>query len=288
MESELNAQHPYIQKLDTIKEQGVVVINNIAGPLIYEKTYMVPDMLIILCHEGTMKINDIPGKTFKAHDVIILLPNQIVVPNQVSADYRESMIAISKKFHDHLQHTYPYTRYAPRYRHSPVTHLADAQYNSLLHAIELLQSITQSKSVQRVEMLSSLLSIILLMIGESHASSQSSNPFSLSLNEQLFNRFYEALIHHHKESHEMAFYARICCLSPKHFTEIIKKDTGSSPKEWITNFLVVRAKALLESRENHTIQQISNLLGFGEQSSFARFFKRETGMSPKDFRRRQR
>jgi AraC-like DNA-binding protein len=85
----------------------------------------------------------------------------------------------------------------------------------------------------------------------------------------------------------MAFYARICCLSPKHFSEIIKKDTGICPKGWITNFLTARAKVLLDSREDHTIQQISNLLGFGEQSSFARFFKKETGMTPKEYRSRR-
>lgn len=85
----------------------------------------------------------------------------------------------------------------------------------------------------------------------------------------------------------MAFYARICCLSPKHFSEVIKKDTGASPKEWITNFLAARAKSLLDSLEDHTIQQISHLLGFGEQSSFSRFFKKETGMSPKEYRSRR-
>jgi len=61
----------------------------------------------------------------------------------------------------------------------------------------------------------------------------------------------------------------------------------TSPKEWITNFLTARAKSLLDSREDHTVQQISNLLGFGEQSSFARFFKKETGMTPKEYRSRR-
>ena len=69
--------------------------------------------------------------------------------------------------------------------------------------------------------------------------------------------------------------------------EIIKKDTGISPKGWITYFLAARAKVLLDSREDHTVQQISNLLGFGEQASFARFFKRETGMTPKEYRSRR-
>lgn len=288
MESDLNKQHPFIQLLSTLDEKGVVVTDSVEGIPVNEESYVSPDMLIILCHQGRMLFNDSPKLTFKAHDVAILLPNQLGgFSQQPSADYRTTWIAISKKFHDHLQHFYPYTRYAPRYRRHPITPLPDLQYQSLCHAIELLRPITQSKSIHRDEMLCNLISIILNIIGECHARSEIGSSYSLSPNEQLFNRFYEAIIQHHRESHEMAFYAHICCLSPKHFSEIIKRDTGISPKGWITHFLAARAKALLDSREDHTIQQVSNLLGFDVQSSFARFFKRETGMTPREYRSRR-
>ncbi len=287
MKADLNTQHPYIQQLRTLAERDVILIGNVRGLPIIGDSYISSDMFIILCHEGMLRIDNMSERTFKAHDVAILLPDHIAVSHQVSADYCSTMIAISRKFHDHLQHTYPYTRYAPRYRQRPVTHLTDDQYKYLLNAIEVLRSIEQSQSPHRFEMLSNMISIILNMIGECHFRSQPGNTFSLSPNEQLFNRFYEAIIQHHRESHEMAFYARICCLSPKHFSETIKKDTGISPKEWISNFITARAKALLDAREDHTIQQISNLLGFGEQSSFARFFKRETGISPREYRSRR-
>lgn len=286
MKADLNTQYPYIQLLSTIHEKDVVVIDNVKGLPIYGESYVAPDMLIVLCHEGMMNVLDMSDQTFKAHDVAILLPDQIATSHRVSADYRATLIAISRKFHDHLQHTYPYTRYAPRYRRRPVIRLTDEQYQCLLNAVEVLRALTKTKSPHRFEMLSNMISIILNMIGECHFRSQPGNTFSLSPNEQLFNRFYEAIIQHHRESHEMAFYARICCLSPKHFSETIKKDTGISPKEWISNFITARAKALLDAREDHTIQQISNLLGFSEQSSFARFFKTETGMTPKEYRSR--
>lgn len=287
MESDLNKQHPFIQLLSTLDEKGVVVTDSVEGIPVNEESYVSPDMLIVLCHQGTMLIGELPHKTFEAHDIAILLPDQLGFSQQPSADYRTTWIAISKKFHDRLQHSYPYTRYAPRYRRHPITPLPDLQYQSLCHAIELLRPITQSKSVHRDEMLSNLISIILNIVGECHAKNQISDSYSLSPNEQLFNRFYEAIIQHHRESHEMAFYAHICCLSPKHFSEIIKRDTGISPKGWITHFLAARAKVLLDSREDHTIQQVSNLLGFDVQSSFARFFKREVGMTPREYRNRR-
>lgn len=288
MESNLSTRPFYNQLLGTVAEKDVVVMDSERGLPIYRESYIAPDMLIILCHEGTLWIYDVPERTFKAHDIAILLPDQIGFTQRNTADYRTTQIAISRKFHDRLQHSYPYTRYAPRYRRQPVTHLTDEQYQSMCHAFELLRTIAQSKSVDRSEMLSHLLSIILNMVGECHVNNQTSGTFSLSPNEQLFNRFYEAIIQHHRESHDMAFYARICCLSPKHFSEVIKRDTGISPKGWITNFLIARAKVLLDSREDHTVQQICSILGFGEQSAFSRFFKRETGMAPMQYRNRRR
>ena len=173
MESDLNKQHPFIQLLSTLDEKGVVVTDSVEGIPVNEESYVSPDMLIILCHQGRMLFNDSPQLTFKAHDVAILLPNQLGgFSQQPSADYRTTWIAISKKFHDRLQHSYPYTRYAPRYRRHPITPLPDLQYQSLCHVIELLRPITQSKSIHRDEMLSNLISIILNIIGECHARNQ--------------------------------------------------------------------------------------------------------------------
>lgn len=286
MESYINTNHPYIQQQKTIAEKGVVVIDNVKSSPVYGDSFLAPDMLILICHQGTLWNKDMPDPVFGAHDVSVLLPNQIFMSKRASEDYQVTMIVVSRKFFSRLQHSYPYTRYAPRYRRHPATHLTNEQYNSIINAVGLLRTITQSDSPHRTDMLSNLLSIMLNMIGEYHASNHPES-FNLTPNELLFNRFYDALIHHHCESHEMAFYAHICCLSPKHFSEVIKRDTGISAPEWIATYITIRAKSLLDSRRDYTIQQISLQLGFTEQASFARFFKKQTGMTPSEFRDRK-
>ena len=286
MEIDINPHHPYIQQQETIAKQEVRVIDNVTGTPVYGDSYIAPDMLIIICHQGTLWNKDMPDPLFGVHDIGVLLPDQIIAAKEASADYQATMIAISRRFYNRLQHSYPYTRYAPRYRRNPATHLTDKQYDSLISAIGLLRTLTQLDSPHRPEMLSNLLSIILNVIGEYYVSNHPDN-YTLSPNELLFNRFYDALIRHHSESHEMAFYAHLCCLSPKHFSEVIKRETGTSAAEWISTYITTRAKTLLDSRKDYTIQQISLKLGFTEQASFARFFKNQTGMTPSEFRDRR-
>ena len=286
MEIDINPHHPYIRAAETIAKQEVMVLDNVTGTPVYGDSYIAPDMLIIICHQGTLWNKDMPDPLLGVHDIGVLLPDQIIAAKEASADYQATMIAISRRFYNRLQHSYPYTRYAPRYRRNPATHLTDKQYDSLLNAIGLLRTLTQLDSPHRPEMLTNLLSIILNVIGEYYVSNHPDN-YTLSPNELLFNRFYDALIRHHSESHEMAFYAHLCCLSPKHFSEVIKRETGTSAAEWISTYITTRAKTLLDSRKDYTIQQISLKLGFTEQASFARFFKNQTGMTPSEFRDRQ-
>jgi len=285
MESNINFQHPYIRLQETLIEQKVMVIDNITSFPMYGESYIAPDLLILICHQGTLWNKNMPDATFATHDVGVLLPEQIVISQRASDDYQATMIAVSRKFSDHLKYSYPYTRYDSRFRRNPAIHLTEEQYNSLLDAVGLLRTLTHSQSQHRSEMLSNLLAIIINMIGEYHISNCPNN-YRLKPNELLFNRFYDAIIHHHCESHEVAFYAHICGLSPKHFAEVIKQETNISAFEWIATYVTIQAKSLLDSHQNYTIQQVSNHLGFSEQSSFTRFFKRQTGTTPSEFRNR--
>jgi AraC-type DNA-binding domain-containing proteins len=64
---------------------------------------------------------------------------------------------------------------------------------------------------------------------------------------------------------------------------VIKEAGGKSAGEWIDERVILEVKALLKST-NMTIQQISDELNFPTQSSFGKYFKRLTGISPKEYR----
>ena len=105
-----------------------------------------------------------------------------------------------------------------------------------------------------------------------------------SQHEEILTSFIEAVTKHYDKSREVRYYADMLCLSPKYFAAIIKQQTGVNASTWISNYVVVQAKTLLRYHRNLTVQQIAIRLGFTDQASFSRFFKKKTGQSPSEYR----
>lgn len=93
------------------------------------------------------------------------------------------------------------------------------------------------------------------------------------------------LVHvHHRSERAVAFYASKLFISPKYLSLIIKETTGKSAAEWIDEFVVLEAKNLLRF-SGKNVQQIAYELNFNNQSSFGKYFKHLTGMSPTEYQK---
>jgi AraC-like DNA-binding protein len=79
------------------------------------------------------------------------------------------------------------------------------------------------------------------------------------------------------------FYGEALNVTPKYLTETVKEINGKSAGAVIDDFVILEAKLLLEKPEN-TIAQVADLLNFSDQSFFGKYFKRITGISPKEFK----
>lgn len=87
-----------------------------------------------------------------------------------------------------------------------------------------------------------------------------------------------------RTEHGCEYYASRAGLSPNHFTHVVKRVTGHTPKEWLQNLLVQEAKIQL-SRKGVRVQEVADALNFPDQFTFSRFFKTQTGMSPRAFQK---
>jgi AraC family transcriptional regulator, transcriptional activator of pobA len=74
-------------------------------------------------------------------------------------------------------------------------------------------------------------------------------------------------------------------LSPRYLSDMLKQETGKTAIELIHISLVNEAKNRLRNDEQ-CVSEIAYELGFGDLSYFSRLFKKETGITPNQFKKR--
>ena len=107
----------------------------------------------------------------------------------------------------------------------------------------------------------------------------------LSRAEQICGQFLSLVEMHCREQHRVDWYASQMCLAPKYLSNVLKQTLNIPPNTCIDRALIRQAKSLLSSTPL-SVQQISDRLGFQNQSHFGTFFRRQVGISPAAFRKR--
>lgn len=86
-----------------------------------------------------------------------------------------------------------------------------------------------------------------------------------------------------KESLTVEQISRSVNVSPSHFSRLFKKQTGSSPYEFVIKVRIDAAKKLLKN-SGFSVAEIAAQTGFNSQSNFIYTFHAKVGISPKQFR----
>ncbi|MCC8115242.1 MAG: helix-turn-helix domain-containing protein [Bacteroidales bacterium] len=112
-------------------------------------------------------------------------------------------------------------------------------------------------------------------LAEEHASKTRS--------QALFDQFLELLAKYRKRERTVAFYAQKLCLTPNYLTCAIRECSGRCVTDWINDSVALEAKNLLVN-SSISIKEIAYQLNFPTQSSFGKYFKKITGLSPRAYR----
>ena len=81
----------------------------------------------------------------------------------------------------------------------------------------------------------------------------------------------------------VVYFAEKANLSPSYFSDLVRKETGSAPKDFISLFIADEAKRCLTETDSD-ISEIAYRLGFEYPAHFTRMFKRTVGMTPREYR----
>lgn len=100
---------------------------------------------------------------------------------------------------------------------------------------------------------------------------------------EIFNRFMHQIERDYKTSRDVSHYARMLSITPKHLTSVISGITGQPAKEIIDNYIVMQLKLVLRNT-NIPLKEIAWDYNFSSLSFFCRYFKRQTGTTPMQYR----
>lgn len=244
--------------------------------------YRAPEGRIVRIVRGSAvyRINLIDYQ-LREHDMVFMPPDTIVEVESLSADYAVEVLVISglpgishkdtvQNFpHDviHLsladddwQHTSAYIRLiaGELHRDSPV-------YPAVSHLILALQSETNSLW-QRME--------------------KSGTARHQSRGEEVFAQFLALLREYGMTHRSIAFYAERLALTPNHLSAVVRQQSGMSVMDWINRTTVMEAKILLK-HSTLMVYEIADRLCFSEPTAFNRYFKKQTGITPLEYRENQ-
>lgn len=134
----------------------------------------------------------------------------------------------------------------------------------------------------QLEMLQMMLKRILILCTRIYKSQAKFDGLDSAQNDIIreFNYLVET---HFKQKHTVAEYADLLFKSPKTVTNLFKKLGAKSPLQFIQERITLEARRLLWYT-NKDVSQIAYELGFNDIQTFSRFFKKQQGLAPTEYR----
>ncbi|MCC1483829.1 helix-turn-helix domain-containing protein [Winogradskyella immobilis] len=103
----------------------------------------------------------------------------------------------------------------------------------------------------------------------------------------IIRRFNVLVEEHFKEKHQVSDYAAMLNKSPKTLSNLFKMYSDKTALAFINDRIITEARRLLLFSDK-TSEQITYILGYNEPGHFSKFFKKQVGVSPTEFRKRHR
>lgn len=218
----------------------------------------------------------------KAPRLLILLPDQILQFESYSEDFEGIFIVMSKQFIEKINLSEGFSVFMS-IRNTPYIPLNEGSLNGILDYCRMVRSTLRhtEEEFNRKAIVNHL--TIAFFYGLGYYLHKLTGNEKKTRSEIIVEDFLELVQKHYKQERSLEFYANKLCFTSKYLSVVVKNSSGKSARQWIDDYVILEAKTLLNSTDR-TVQQISDELNFPSQSFFGKFFKREVGLSPKQYR----
>tara|TARA_R110002051_G_scaffold143507_9_gene216563 strand:- start:2835 stop:3719 length:885 start_codon:yes stop_codon:yes gene_type:complete len=185
---------------------------------------------------------------------------------------------LPKKHQYEIQHEFPYFKL----NSSPAYNLLQIDLPLIKNLFDTIYEEFHKDDSHRVEIVRSYLLVLLLQI--KRVIGNSSEIVQLKRYQEITANFEELILRETSKYKTISDYAEHLNITPIYLSECVKKATGLTAKKILSNYMILRAKALLQQTTN-SVAEIAYDMGFDESTNFIKFFKNNEGITPAAFRK---
>lgn len=237
----------------------------------------------IIMFSGTCRADiNLVSYEFSGPTLITIKSNQVLQPTYISPDFNATVIVMSKRFGDNM---FMFINSSPlagmSLRHPVVSipnDLVAGFRNFIRETSEIVSDTANPYGPQAL-----LYHMLDFIYRFGYKCYEPYKDEMITRQGRMSDQFLMLVQQHFRKERFLDFYADKLEVTAKHLSRTVKKQTGFTAVEWIERYVILEAKVLLKS-SNLNIQQISDELNFPSQSFFGKYFKKQTGQSPKEFR----
>lgn len=233
-----------------------------------EEIYQMVEPRFILVMEGCADICiNLQDYYIEKGNIILIATDTIVEVNKLSDDARVMAIV----FRDSIDISEEVI-----YKASPT------EFDRLLRMYYLLWDIIQQFPYRRKTVQNLFKTIVSNIQEMKEADSEKAQNEGSTRTQELFLQFKQLVKRHCIRERAIPFYAAQLNITPHHLSALIKRISGQSVMYWINRATIQEAKLLLKTN-SMMAYEIANQMNFPSASAFSKFFKRETGMTPRSY-----
>ena len=270
-----------------LNEDGIVLFTGLENVDHPKRVRRVDVMSFFLCEKGQAEVF-LGDETvhLRSGNLWVSIGPQIIAGRHVSQDFSGKGMILSNRYAQNemlgLQRLWPYLFHLLR---NPIIPLDAGRLAWYLDFYErIIRRLSDRAHLFRSEILSSCVNLFFFdlcnslseWIGE-EAQTDKSHGFVL------FGRFLGLVQQNYKTQRGVEWYSGQLCVTPKYLSEVVKRVSGRTARQWIQLFVLIEIKTLLRNT-NYSIKEITGALNFPNQSFLGKYFKNVTGLSPSEYR----
>lgn len=277
---------PLPQDVESMLQEDFFMIDHVSGELLanVNEPMKFSANTWIFVHNGScaaeisLMEHHISGPTFVTID-----RSRIMKPSSFSKDFDAAFMVFSDDFFEKLSMPIANTGLIPLMSRNVAVKIPDEIQGDVAGSLKRIRRILDDKenpyTIQAL--LGELTALFFSSLYKCYIPFQNQKTGRAG---RMTSQFLSLVQEHYRKERYLDFYAEKIGVSNKYLSKVVKDQTGYTALEWMERFVILEAKVLLRS-SNLNIQQIAQEFNFPSQSLFGKYFKKCTGISPREFRK---